>query len=177
MYYSKKYLSPIGRLTISYDDKHITGLWNEGQKYYGGDTLKNAEEKDESPVLEAAVRWLEGYFAGENPGLFGLSLKPEGSEFCQNVWELLLEIPYGKTVTYGFVAKKTAEKMNKKAMAGQAVGQAVGRNPISIIIPCHRVIGTNGSLTGYAGGLDKKIKLLEHEGVDTTKFFIPKAGT
>src|SRR5699024_5558654 len=106
-----------------------------------------------------------------------LSLAPIGSEFRQGVWRILREIPYGEVITYGDIAKKMAEKMGKKSMSSQAVGGAVGHNPISIIIPCHRVVGSNGSLTGFSGGIPMKIKLLELEGVDVTKMFVPKKGT
>ena len=113
-------------------------------------------------------------FKGEKPDIKELSLKPQGSLFRQEVWKLLCEIPYGEVTTYGKIAKVVAQKLHKEKMSGQAVGNAVGHNPISIIIPCHRVVGTSGSLTGYAGGIDKKIALLKHEGVDMTHYFIPK---
>ena len=128
-------------------------------------------------MLQAAKRWLDRYFAGKKPEISELPLAPMGSAFQQGVWELLCEIPYGQVTTYGEIAKKMAARMGKSSMSGQAVGGAVGHNPISIIIPCPRVVGANGSLTGYAGGIKKKVKLLEHEGVDLQKFFIPKEGT
>ena len=120
---------------------------------------------------------LDRYFAGEKPEISELPLAPIGGEFRQAVWKILCEIPYGQVTTYGEIAKKIAAQRNRKTMSAQAVGGAVGHNPISIIIPCHRVVGSNGSLTGYAGGIDLKIKLLEHEGVDLSKFFVPKKGT
>lgn len=106
-----------------------------------------------------------------------MSLTPIGSDFRQKVWSLLCEIPYGEVITYGDIAKKMAVKMKRETMSSQAIGGAVGHNPISIIIPCHRVVGSNGSLTGYAGGIKTKIKLLELEGVEPSRFFIPKTGT
>jgi len=128
------------------------------------------------PILLEAKRWLDIYFAGKEPN-FTPPLHPIGSAFRQSVWEILLQIPYGKTTTYGEIAHKMAEKTGCSRMSAQAVGGAVGHNEISIIIPCHRVVGTNGSLTGYAGGIDKKMKLLKLEGTDMTGFFVPKKGT
>lgn len=122
-------------------------------------------------------KWLDRYFKGEKPQIAELDLAPIGSDFAQNVWKILCDIPYGQITTYGNIAKKVAEIMNKNTMSAQAVGGAVGHNPISIIIPCHRVVGTNGNLTGYAGGIDKKIFLLKHEQVDMRKLFIPKIVT
>ena len=121
--------------------------------------------------------WLDRYFAGENPQISELPLAPSGSDFRQMVWKILCDIPSGQTTTYGEIAKKIAARTGRSTMSAQAVGGAVGHNPISIIIPCHRVVGTNGSLTGYAGGIDKKIALLELEGVDMTKYFVPTKGT
>jgi methylated-DNA-[protein]-cysteine S-methyltransferase len=122
-------------------------------------------------------KWLDRYFDGEKPDLSELPLAPTGGEFRRMVWDILCEIPYGEVVTYGDIAKKMAQKMKRKSMSSQAVGGAVGHNPISIIIPCHRVVGSNGSLTGYAGGIDKKIKLLELEGADISSLFVPTKGT
>ncbi len=134
-------------------------------------------EKNDMPIFDAAKRWLDRYFAGERPTISELPLAPRGSEFRQGVWDILCEIPYGEVITYGDIAKKMAVKMNKKRMSSQAVGGAVGHNPISIIIPCHRVVGSNGSLTGYGGGIGTKIKLLELERVDMSSLFVPKKGT
>lgn len=133
--------------------------------------------KDGIPVFGAVKKWLDGYFAGQKPGIAELPLALSGSEFRRHVWGALCEIPYGTVVTYGDVARKVAAKTHRKSMSGQAVGGAVGHNPISIVIPCHRVVGSSGSLTGYAGGLAKKIRLLELEGVDMSRLFIPKKGT
>ena len=129
------------------------------------------------PVFGLAKKWLDAYFAGEKPAISELPLAPNGGEFRQAVWDILCEIPYGQCTTYGAIAQKMAARMGKKTMSSQAVGGAVGHNPISIIIPCHRVVGANGSLTGYAGGIDKKIKLLQHEGADMFGLFIPSKGT
>lgn len=119
--------------------------------------------------LKQTVAWLDDYFAGNNPAIEALALAPIGNEFRQTVWQLLCEIPYGEVSTYGEVANLAAKRLGKERMSAQATGGAVGHNPIGIIIPCHRVVGANGSLTGYAGGINKKLFLLEHEGVDTSK--------
>lgn len=177
MYYSTTYPSPVGLLTLACDGEDLVGLWTEGQKYHG-DTIPEAMiEKDDMPVFDATKKWLHRYFLGERPNPSELPLAPIGGEFRQDVWHILCEIPYGEVTTYGGIAKKMAEKMGKKSMSSQAVGGAVGHNPISIIIPCHRVVGSNGSLTGYAGGIDIKIKLLELERVDLSPLFVPKKGT
>ena len=192
MYYSAKYESPLGEIMIAADGTGIVGLWLEGQKYFEdmGDAKATAiakaegfacAESEQSPgareVLEKAGSWLDRYFNKEEPDIGELPLAPIGSEFRQVVWQILREIPSGQTTTYGEIAKKVARRMGKKTMSAQAVGGAVGHNPISIIIPCHRVVGANGSFTGYAGGIDKKIELLKLEGVDTDQFFTPKKGT
>ena len=130
-------------------------------------------EKDAVPLFDIAKKWLDRYFSGQKPDAAELPLAPQGNAFRQGVWEILCTIPYGEVTTYGSIAKKMAVKLQKERMSSQAVGGAVGHNPISIIIPCHRVIGVNGSLTGYAGGIETKIKLLELEGVDMSSLFIP----
>ena len=142
-----------------------------------GSIKENIELKDDEEILIKTKKWLDRYFNGEKPEISELNLSPNGSIFAKNVWKLLCKIPYGKTTTYGELAKKVAEVMGKNRMSAQAVGGAVGHNPISIIIPCHRVVGADGSLTGYAGGIDKKIKLLEHEKVDISKLYKPKRST
>mgnify|MGYP001382263796 CR=1 FL=1 len=177
MFFSTRYPSPIGMLTLACDGAHLTGLWMEGQKYFGGAIPEPMTERDDLPVFRAAKNWLNRYFAGQKPEISELPLHPIGGEFRQEVWKILCEIPYGEVVTYGDIAKKMAAQMGKKTMSGQAVGGAVGHNPISIIIPCHRVVGASGSLTGYAGGVDKKVKLLALEGVDMSRLFIPTKGT
>ena len=173
--YLTNYNSPIGKLTIASDGDNIIGLWIEGQKYFL-DTIKNdnIKKEDNLEIFKNAKEWLDRYFKGKKPDINEIRLCPIGNEFRKNVWKILCQIPYGETITYGDIAKRIAKKMNRKSMSAQAVGNAVGHNPISIIIPCHRVVGKNGSLTGYAGGIDKKIKLLKIENVNTNNFFIPK---
>jgi methylated-DNA-[protein]-cysteine S-methyltransferase len=166
MQYLAEYASPIGTLTIASDGEQIIGLWMGGQKYFAATLDKEVVEKPELAILAAAANWLDSYFAGERPAISSLPLAPKGSDFRQQVWDILCQIPYGQTTTYGAIAKKIAASTNKPIVAAQAVGGAVGHNPISIIIPCHRVVGASGSLTGYAGGFDKKIWLLTHEGLD-----------
>ena len=145
----------------------------QGQKYFAITVSEEMEQKDDIPVFVKTKKWLNRYFAGQKPSINELPLAPSGNEFRQNVWKLLCEIPYGETTTYGELARKIAKQMNKTSMSAQAVGGAVGHNPVSIIIPCHRVVGTGGNLTGYAGGIDIKIKLLKLEGVDMSKFYDP----
>jgi methylated-DNA-[protein]-cysteine S-methyltransferase len=177
MYYITQYQSPVGKLLLASDDENIIGLWLEGQKYFGDSVKGKKTQKDDLPVFIAAREWLDRYFAGEKPAIKELSLAPRGSSFRQKVWKTLCEIPYGQTVTYGEISKKIAIIEHKTSMSSQAIGGAVGHNPISIIIPCHRVVGANGSLTGYAGGIANKVKLLELEGVDMTDLTIPIKGT
>jgi len=162
MIYIQSYSSPIGPYTITADGENLTGIWRDRQKYYGKGVLLSEAVRKKLLVFDQARDWLDRYFAGREPDILELPLAPMGSKFCQSVWRELCKIPYGKTTTYGAIAKKIGCK------SARAVGQAVGHNPISIIIPCHRVVGTNGSLTGYAGGLSIKIKLLELEGVTLT---------
>lgn len=171
MTYIQHYNSPLGGILLAADDIGLTGLWFDGQKYFA-DTLPSEYTEHETPILTDAKRWLDVYFTGNEPS-FKPPLHPVGSAFRQAVWELLLQIPYGQIVTYGELARQLAEKQGAEHMSAQAVGGAVGHNPISLIIPCHRVVGAGGSLTGYAGGIDKKTKLLELERVDMQGFFIP----
>jgi len=173
MYYKTNYLSPLGLITFAASDESIVGLWFCGQKYYGSKfDIDNMPVKDDLPVFFTVKKWLDSYFKSEKPDISELKLAPIGSDFQKKVWNILLEIPYGECITYLDIAKQIAK--DKKTMSAQAVGGAVGHNPISIIIPCHRVVGTNGSLTGYAGGIDKKTKLLEHESADLSRIIIPK---
>ena len=177
MYFYEFYDSPMGRLTLASDESSIIGLWLEHQRFYM-DVLQGREcEKKETDVICLAKIWLDKYFAGEKPAIDELPIKFIGSDFRVEVWQMLTEIPYGEVITYGDLAKRIAEKSCIKAMSAQAVGGAVGRNPISIIVPCHRVIGVNGNLTGYSGGISTKIKLLEFEGVDCSILYTPKKGT
>ena len=176
MIYTMHYDSPIGSVLLAERDGGLIGLWIEGQKYYFGSVKDTIAEK-ETPLLARTGKWLDRYFAGEKPEISELALAPIGGDFRQRAWKLLCEIPYGETTTYGELARKMALGLGKEKMSAQAVGGAVGHNQISIIIPCHRVVGTNGSLTGYAGGIATKVKLLTHEGVDMEGLFIPKRGT
>lgn len=164
MVYTCKYKSSIGDILLATDEIGLIGLWFEGQKYFAN-TLPDEHIPQETEILTETIKWLDMYFSGEEPK-FTPPLHPSGSSFRQAVWQILLQIPYGQTITYGEIARKIAETKNTSRMSAQAVGGAVGHNEISIIIPCHRVVGTNGSLTGYAGGIDKKISLLELEHTD-----------
>lgn len=179
MNYLYKTNSPIGLLTLGSDGENLTGLWIEGQKYYCA-ALKTGKneicETKNLPVFTKAEKWLKNYFAGNNPAV-DFPLAPSGSAFRKEVWDILCKIPYGKTVTYGGIAKLIAKKHGKINFSAQAVGGAVGHNPISIIIPCHRVVGSNGSLTGYAGGIKIKAQLLELENVCQDGLFAPEKGT
>lgn len=175
--YKTIYNSPLGRLTLVSDGENLIGVWLAGQKYFCSTVNELLSEKDDLPVFIKVKKWLERYFNGENPSIKELPLAPQGNDFRQRVWDILCKIPYGETVTYGYIAKEIANSLGRKSMSAQAVGGAVGHNPISIIIPCHRVVGSNGSLTGYAGGIDKKIKLLELEGVDISRYKIHLKGT
>ncbi len=148
------YQSPIGGILLAADETGLTGLWFENQKYYGAGLNPEQEERD-TPVLEQTKEWLRIYFTGKEPH-FSPPVHLTGTPFQLEVWKILQKIPYGNTVTYGEIAKEIAVLKGLPGMSAQAVGGAVGHNKISIIIPCHRVIGTNKSLTGYAGGIDKK---------------------
>lgn len=175
MQYTGKYISPLGNILLAADETGLTGLWFEGQKYFALYLDKNHEEKD-LPVFKEARRWLDIYFTGKEPP-FKLPLHFTGSPFQNEVWKILYSIPYGKTMTYGEIAQILAQKRGLPRMSAQAVGGAVGRNEISIIVPCHRVVGASGSLTGYAGGINKKIELLKLEGALQEGFFVPKKST
>ena len=175
MVYTCKYESPIGDILLAADEIGLTGLWFEGEKYFAN-TLPDERISQETDILTEAKKWLDVYFSGEEP-TFTPPLHPAGSTFRQSVWQILLQIPYGKTTTYGEIARKIARMKKLPHMSAQAVGGAVGHNEISIIIPCHRVVGTNGSLTGYAGSIDRKISLLKLEHSDMSSFFIPKKET
>ncbi len=175
MIYTAKYPSPLGEILLAADEAGMRGLWFDGQKYFARD-LPDERTELETPILSEARRWLDIYFSGKEPD-FLPPLHSVGSPFRQEVWKILLQIPYGTTVTYGDISKQLAKKMGLERMSAQAVGGAVGHNAVSIIIPCHRVVGTGGNLTGYAGGIDKKIKLLELEHADMSGLFVPKKGT
>lgn len=163
--------SPVGELTLSSDGQNLTGLWLEGQKYHGA-TLDKLTQGHMLPVFELTKKWLDIYFSGKQPD-FSVPLAPKGSEFRQAVWNKLCEIPYGSVVTYGSIAKQINNSRSGHKTSARAIGGAVGHNPISILIPCHRVIGVNGNLTGYAGGINRKIQLLELERVPMENLHIP----
>lgn len=177
MIYTSTYKSPIGNLLIASKDNKLVGLWMEDQKYYLSNFKEEIVETENLEILVKTKKWLDRYFNGEKPKINELEISPIGSEFRKTVWEILKNIPYGEVITYNDIAKELAKQKGIKKMSAQAVGGAVGHNPISIIIPCHRVVGTNGSLTGYAGGIKKKIYLLEHEKVNMDKLFVPTKGT
>lgn len=198
MYYIKQYESDLGKIFLAAGEAGLAGLWIEGQKFFedmgeaktteevrksgfaelnGDGSLNGREGLKALEILEKTEDWLNRYFKRQHVEIGEIPLCPAGSRFRQLVWKILCEIPLGETVTYGDVAREIMKRTGKKAMSAQAVGGAVGHNPISIIIPCHRVVGSNGSLTGYGGGIDKKIALLQLEGVDTDRFFVPKKGT
>ncbi len=170
------YKSPLGSILLASKDNKLIGLWFENQKYYAYSLKSKNLKEEEDEVLIKTKSWLDHYFNGEQPDMNELDLKLEGTEFQILVWNILKEIPYGKVITYKDIADKIAELKNLKSMSSQAVGTAVGHNPISIIIPCHRVVGTSGNLTGYAGGIDKKIKLLKHEQANLTELYIEHRG-
>jgi len=175
MTFTQHYDSPLGGILLAADEIGLTGLWFEGEKYFADNLLADHTEQ-ETPVLARTKRWLDLYFSGKEPD-FLPPLHPIGSPFRQSVWAILLQIPYGKTATYGALARQLAKQQGLPRMSAQAVGGAVGHNEISILIPCHRVVGTNGSLTGYAGRIDKKLALLKLEHTNMTGFFVPKKGT
>ena len=175
MIFIQHYDSPLGAILLAADETGLTGLWFDGQKYFARDLPAECVEQN-TPALSEVKRWLDIYFTGKEPG-FMPPLHPIGSAFRRSVWDILLRIPYGQTTTYGEIARQLAEKQGLPRISAQAVGGAVGHNEISILIPCHRVVGTNGSLTGYAGGIDKKVKLLEWEHTDMTELFVPRKGT
>jgi len=162
MFFVNKYESPLGVITMASDGESLTGLWFDGQKYYA-DTLTEDHKTGALPVFEETKTWLDAYFSGRNPGAIPPVRFIGGSQFRREVWNILTQIPYGKTTTYKDIAAEIARRYKLKSMSAQAVGGAVGRNPLSIIVPCHRVLGSDGSLTGYAGGIDRKVKLLEIE--------------
>lgn len=176
MDYLCTYSSPLGEITLASDGTHLIGLWFEGGRYAGETISKDAVKRDDLPVFQETKHWLNLYFVGKDPN-FRPPLLVRGSVFRKNVCQKILAIPYGQTKTYGDLAKEVAAERGLAHMSAQAVGGAVSHNPISLIIPCHRVVGTNGSLTGYGGGIWRKVKLLELEKVNLKNFFIPKKGT
>lgn len=175
MQYTMHYDSPLGGILLAADDIGLTGLWFDGEKYFALSLGKEHEEK-ETPILKEAAHWLDIYFTGKEPD-FMPPIHMLGTPFQKAVWDILLRIPYGRTTTYGDIAREIAQQRGLSRMSAQAVGSAVGHNEISVIIPCHRVVGKSGSLTGYAGGIDKKIALLKLEGAMEDHFFRPAHST
>ena len=175
MQYTNLYRSPLGDITLAIDGEGLTGLWFNEQKYFAA-TLATEHEQGDLPLFAQTKRWLDTYFHGENPE-FTPPLSPKGSAFRLAVWDILRAIPYGQVVSYGEIAKQLAARRGLETMSSQAVGGAVAHNPISIIVPCHRVVGTSGSLTGYAGGIEKKVQLLALEKANMDELYVPKKGT
>ena len=174
IFYKTRCKSPLGILTMACDDKeNLVGLWTDKHKNF--DVISHLEmiTDDDRKIFASVKKWLYLYFKGKNPSASELVLAPIGNAFRQEVWKILCGIPYGRIVTYGAVARKIAEKRGINKMSARAVGGAVGHNPISIIIPCHRVIAATGNLTGYAGGIKNKIKLLHYEGINVNNLSDP----
>ncbi|MBD5538542.1 MAG: methylated-DNA--[protein]-cysteine S-methyltransferase [Desulfovibrio sp.] len=176
MLYTGTCFSPLGELTLACDAEALVGLWFERGTALEAMGGAAAEEWPDAPPLKLARDWLDAYFAGKKPGIDGLPLAPVGTPFRRLVWKLLCAIPYGECVTYGHIAREAAGALHRERMSSRAVGGAVGHNPISIIIPCHRVVGAGGNLTGYGGGIDRKIRLLALEGADMRRFARPRRG-
>ena len=175
MQYTHLYRSPLGTITLAADSEGLTGLGFGGPKYFAA-TLDARHEETMLPIFEQTRRWLDNYFGGNDPGPTP-PLHLQGSPFRLAVWEILRQIPFGKTITYGEIAREIARRQGSKTVPAQAVGGAVGHNPVSIIVPCHRVVGSNGSLTGYAGGIERKVRLLALEKADMTGLFAPQKDT
>lgn len=172
MTFVSHYHSPLGDITLSNNGKKLTGLYLEGQRYFGETPSESYEEKN-LPIFEETKKWLDIYFSGKAPD-FTPPFEMQTTPFRKAVCEIMLTIPFGQTMTYGEIADVIAKQRGIAKMSAQAVGGAVGHNPISIIIPCHRVVGANGNLTGYGGGIEKKIQLLTLEKINMTAFFLPK---
>lgn len=175
MVYAQHYNSSLGGITMASDGAALIGLWFDGQKHFA-DSIKGERQEKSLAIFDDTARWLDIYFSGIEPD-FMPKININSTPFRKSVAEIMLTIPYGKTMTYGEIARKIAEQRCSNKMSAKAVGGAVGHNSISIIIPCHRVVGTNGSLTGYAGGIDRKIQLLKLEHADMSKLFVPDKGT
>lgn len=165
MYYTADYVSPVGKILLASDGSALTGLWFYGQKYFAAG-LPQKNTAAELPVFRQTAQWLDVYFSGRQPD-FMPPLCLMGTPFQKQVWQMLQQIPYGSVTTYGALAAEIAKARGLHAMSARAVGSAVGRNPVSIIVPCHRVVGSNGGLTGYAGGISRKRSLLQLEGKET----------
>lgn len=164
MFYKSYYNSPLGKMIILANETAVIGVCFETQKHCN--FLQEAITDDNNQIILATKNWLDKYFLKQQPQISTLALAPCGNEFRKCVWQILINIPYGQTTTYGDIAKQVCKKLGKTKMSAQAVGNAVGHNPIAIVIPCHRVVGKNGKLIGYAGGMDKKQFLLAHENAE-----------
>ena len=175
MDYVHHYQSPLGGITLASDGTALIGLWFDDQTYFA-DTIRKQTSEKNLPIFQETKKWLDIYFSGKTPD-FTPPLNMRTMPFRKRVWDIMLSIPFGHTITYGQIADKIAHEKGIRRMSAQAVGGAVGHNSISLIIPCHRVVGTNGSLAGYAGGIDKKVKLLELEQTNMKSLFLPKKGT
>lgn len=176
MIYTNNYESPLGSILLAGDEAGLTGLWFTERGRYTGLGLKKGAVPRDTDYFDRAKEWLDIYFTGRDPGFFP-KIHLVGSKFRNRVGEIMCEIPFGKTVTYGWIADRMAKERGLERMSAQAVGGAVGHNPICLIVPCHRVVGANGSLTGYGGGIIRKKALLELEGMDMSQFTIPTKGT
>lgn len=176
MIFTTKIASPVGNLVAASDGENLVGLWVEGQKYFMATVNENQKEQNDLPVFKQARTWLNTYFKGEDPGLIP-PIELAGTDFRKHVWDLLLDIPYGELTTYGEIAQKLAASRGVEKMSARAVGGAVGHNPLLIMVPCHRVVGADGNLTGFGGGMQCKIELLKLEKVDFTSLKIPTKGT
>lgn len=175
MHYTSIYHSPVGEIFLAADEVGVVGLWFKDAKYYAY-CLDKENEPRETPVLKELKRWLDLYFKGIEPD-FTPPIHMIGTPFQLEVWNILKEIPYGKTTTYKEIADKIAKNRGAERMSAQAVGTAVGKNNISLLVPCHRVVGTNNSLAGYAGGIDRKMYFLKLEGSYKEEYFVPKHST
>ena len=175
MLYYKKTASPLGEIILRSDGIALTGLWFAGDKHYGDKDIAEATAQPLA-VFTQAEKWLEEYFSGQQPQT-KVPLRLLGTAFQKAVWQLLQKIPYGQLVTYADIAREIAQQQGLKCMSAQAVGGAVGHNPLCLIVPCHRVVGKSGSLTGYAGGIQRKVALLQLESVDMSKLILPTKGT
>ena len=172
MHYLNHYESPLGAMTMASDGDRLTGLWFDGQKYDRSTINDEAALEPDLPVFTQTTQWLDSYFGGTDPG-FTPPIRVEGSDFKRMVTSIMLSIPFGATSTYARIAAEVARRTGRKQMSAQAVGGAVGRNPIVLIVPCHRVLASNGGLRGYAGGVDRKERLLQMEGVNVSGLSTP----
>lgn len=175
MHYTSIYQSPVGEILLAADEIGVVGIWFKEEKYYAY-CLDKENILKETPVIKELKKWLDIYFQGKEPD-FVPPIHMIGTDFQIEVWNILREIPYGTTTTYSEIAKKIAKNRGLERMSAQAVGTAVGKNSINLIVPCHRVVGANNSLAGYAGGIDKKIKFLKLEGAYKNEYFVPKHST